>query len=154
MCKFCYDILGPTIPHKESDCALKQASVCPICGPCTHFLADCPKKIKQISYSTTIEESRFDTRTDDPYLMGDTNLGYIEYQKLHKLEVHSRSEKNKLIVEEHLKTRGFKLVVPPKPSILPLKPTETLCTLSHGGNQHCIVLQQQPTNKKILIRRK
>jgi len=154
MCKFCYDILGPTIPHKESDCALKQASVCPICGPCSHFLEDCPKKIKQAPYSTTIETPSFDTNTEMPYLMGDTHLGYIEYQKVHKLEVYSRLEKNKLSVEEHLKTRGFKLVLPPKPSILPLKPTETICNLSHGGNQHCIVLQQQHTNKKILIRRK
>jgi hypothetical protein len=117
-------------------------------------LEDCPKKIKQTSYSTTIEEPSLDTRTDDSYLMGDTNLGYIEYQKLYKLEVHSRLEKNKLIVEEHLKTRGFKLVVPPKPLVLPLKATDTLCSLSHGGNQHCIRVQQQPTNKKILIRRK
>jgi len=151
MCKFCYSILGSTIPHKEADCALKQASVCPLCGPCSHFLEDCPKQVLQSSFATPIPEHIQELAP--AYLMGDTNLGYIEYQKLYKLEVHSRIEKNKAIVEEHLKKRGFRLVFPPKSSTVPLNSSQTSCGLSHGGNMHCIAVVQ-PVKKKIVLRRK
>jgi len=151
MCKFCYSILGPTIPHKEADCALKQASVCPLCGPCSHFLEDCPKQIVKSSFPEPVPEP---TQESIPaYLVGDTNLGYIEYQKLYKLEVHSRIEKNKAIVEDHLKLRGFRMVLPPKSSGSILKTSETICNLVHGGNAHCMVVVE-PVKKKRVLKRK
>jgi hypothetical protein len=153
MCKFCYEILGPTIPHTEADCALKQSTVCPICGPCTHFLSECPKRGKQGPFSTDpIEHPVEPTPKLYPVLMGDTNSGYLEYQKIHKLELQSRIEKNRSIVEDHLKTRGYRLVHPPKPVVKLLQASETNCGLSHGGNHICVLTT--PSKKKIVIRRK
>jgi len=114
-------------------------------------LEDCPKQIVKSSFPEPVPEP---TQESIPaYLVGDTNLGYIEYQKLYKLEVHARIEKNKAIVEDHLKLRGFRMVLPPKSSGSILKASETICNLVHGGNAHCMVVVE-PVKKKRVLKRK
>jgi len=116
MCKFCYPILGYTVTHKESECALRQSTVCSVCGPSMHFDKDCPKLPRPISDSQKAIPSVIVSTTLDPtYFIAHSNQGYIEYRKLHMLEKTDLSvkiEKNRTIVEEHLKKRGYVLKNP------------------------------------------
>jgi hypothetical protein len=116
MCKFCYPILGYTVTHKESECALRQSAVCSVCGPSMHFDKDCPKLPRPVSDSQKAIPSIHPLIPLDPtYFIAHSNQGYIEYRKLHMLEKTDLSvkiEKNRTIVEEHLKKRGYVLKNP------------------------------------------
>jgi len=117
MCKFCYPILGLTKPHSEEDCALLQASFCPTCGPGVHFYVDCPRNPDPISQFQSAISSRNsvvseeDTKT---YLMPHSNSVYVDYLKQYNLPIAAHIDKNHTVVEEHLQSRGFRLIQPIK----------------------------------------
>jgi hypothetical protein len=113
MCNFCYKILGPTTFHKESECALKQSAICPLCGPGKHFLNNCPIKTKRVSSTQEVIPSVSRSENPPSILLSNSNSGYIEYIKLHKLEIQSTNTKNRLLVESHLQQRGYVVVYPP-----------------------------------------
>jgi hypothetical protein len=148
MCNFCYPILGYTKPHSESDCALKQATVCPTCGPCTHFHKSCPKRPRRIPAGfqaiSSIEQSQ-QSESSPVYLLAHSNSVYTEYLKLYKLEISAGTglpalEKNRKTVEIHLQKRGYILQNPLETPKL-LERTETVCKEIHGGNNCCAIVR-------------
>jgi hypothetical protein len=156
MCTFCQSILGCTKPHKESECALKQAAICPHCGPGLHFLEDCPIKPCKIPKQQKVLPSIQPADHPNELFMSSSNLVYIEYLKLHKQEYHVQLEKNRCAVEAHLATRGLRLIQPIEPSKKSsLVLTKDLhCKLIHGENEHCVYKElQQGEGKKKLLRK-
>jgi len=147
MCSFCKQFPGITLPHTEEDCAVKQSAICPVCGPGLHFAEDCPLDI--VPFQKEYEEPLWNREPTAiaSILLGHTNAGYLEYQKLYKLETHQKIEKNRAIVEAHLESRGFRLVNPIQQTIVPLEPEKTTCKLRHGGNICC---QPKKPKKKVL----
>lgn len=147
MCNFCRPILGYTRPHDESNCALKQATVCPHCGPCTHFLKDCPKRSKQIPVGFQAIPSITPSDHPEIYRIVHTNQAYAEYLRLYKLEISASIEKNRKSVEVHLQKRGYtlqtSLEAPPM-----LEKVETVCKQVHAGNETCILPVDNPPSAK------
>ena len=138
MCNFCKPILGYTRPHDESNCALKQATVCPHCGPCTHFLKDCPKRSKPLPRGFQAIPSVAPRDHHQVYRIAHTNQSYTEYLKLYKLESSASIEKNRKAVEVHLQKRGYTLQTSLDPPPM-LQRAETVCKQVHAGNEACIV---------------
>jgi hypothetical protein len=54
-------------------------------------------------------------------MMADNNQGYVEYLKLHSQPQSTLKERNKALVEEHLKKREYTLMNPPNPQKIKLK---------------------------------
>jgi hypothetical protein len=155
MCKFCFSILGNTKPHKETECALKQAAVCPHCGPGTHFLSDCPVSPKLISKKQKVLPSLQPYEPVNGIVLEHSNLGYIEYLKLYKQDYVSQIDKNRATVEAHLLKRGLILLNPIEPSKKTLSAKDTFCKTIHGGNEYCILKETEvisvPISKKKIV---
>lgn len=159
MCKFCAPILGYTRPHDESNCALKQATVCPHCGPCTHFPKDCPKRSKPLPRGFQAIPSTAPSDPPQIYRLADSNQAYVEYLKLYKLEKQEQPtlEKNRKVVEAHLQKRGYILQVPLEPPTM-VEKSQTVCKQAHAGNETCVQpLVNSPhagTQKKRILKNK
>jgi hypothetical protein len=153
MCNFCKPILGYTRPHDESNCALKQATVCPHCGPCTHFLKDCPKRSKRIPRGFQAIPSSVPVDHPQVYRIAHTNQGYTEYLKLYKLESSASIDKNRKGVETHLQKRGYILQNPLEAPPM-LEKTQVICKEVHAGNEACVILLDgaQSAKKKLSVK--
>lgn len=118
MCKHCAPILGPHVrAHNEDECPLKQASYCSLCGVNGHFSKSCAKKVPKIDPISNLP-------LESPkqiFMMADNNQGYVEYLKLHSQPQSTLKERNKALVEEHLKKREYTLMNPPNPQKIKLK---------------------------------
>lgn len=114
MCTNCESILGPNPrPHSEDKCPLKKASFCSICGPNTHFLANCPRKFATIPYKQEAIPSVKPVIGKRVYCMPNTNDSYMEYLRFHSILFESSIHNNRKAVEKHLTNRNYILENPP-----------------------------------------
>jgi hypothetical protein len=159
MCTFCEAILGPTKPHTESDCALKQSAYCPHCGPGLHFRDQCPLAPQSIPASAAVIPSIPARDQPNGFLLPNTNAAYAEYLKLYKQPMHTQLEKNRAAVEAHLAGRKLILQHPIEPGKVLSNTKEVHCGLRHGGNEHCfhkegvVAVKQIVLPKKKLVRK-
>ena len=120
MCKHCAPILGPRArAHNEDECPLKQASHCSLCGINGHFTKTCHR-----TPSVPDLQEIPNTPLGPPkqiFMMADNNQGYVEYLKLHSQPQSTLRERNRALVEDHLKKREYILMNPPNPQKIKLK---------------------------------
>jgi hypothetical protein len=114
MCKICRPILGPTKPHKETECPLAQAAHCSRCGTNGHFNSDCAFKPQGIPFAKQAIPSIPAEPAPNSYAMADTNEAYVEYCRLFNLPVQGTLELNKQTAVYHLERRGY--ILEPQPT--------------------------------------
>lgn len=168
MCRICEPILGRGgVPHTEAECKLKKASQCPVCGPRTHFPAQCPKAPKKRLPDSEAAIPSVGPKEEEVYpmmIMADTQEGQIEFLvskglgKKIDLERQTLSQ-NRDAVQEQLGSIESPLLLQNYPTaaerdIVILPVTKTVCKQEHGNNHFCIAEAPKSQAKQIILPKK
>lgn len=139
MCDYCLPIFGRSgKPHDITSCVLRQSAMCVICGPGKHETSECPRRRKQpIVEDIPLPNKPASTQnTLRPYFLSGTTESYIEFCKVHDINIDRHKETNERRIRLYLEARGLTLSTPVKPPP-PIPASLTTCGHRHGMNELC-----------------
>jgi hypothetical protein len=138
MCDYCLPIFGRGAkPHNITSCVLRQSAMCVICGPGKHETSECPRRNQNKVTSESVQSICIrKPGKDRPYFLSGTAESYIEFCKVHDINIDRHKETNERRIRLYLEARGLTLSTPVKPPP-PISAELTSCGHRHGMNELC-----------------
>ncbi len=103
MCRICRKILGWDKKHNggEQECPLISLMQCPVCGPATHFMEDCPI-LKVTAKPMSAQHTLF---------IAENNNDFRQYLYKNNVPPETTQTANETLVKLHAAKEGKKLAV-------------------------------------------